>query len=230
MTKMTCYTRKMDKTKLILPGSIILAALLISGSVMYSRPSGTAAIGDKPELAGPVKVDISGSPFLGAANASVTIVEFGDYQCPFCRLYFENIQKKLSEEYIGTDKVKFVWMDYAFLGEESMWSAQAARCAGEQDKFWQYHDHLYSHQGGENVNAFSKANLKKFAASLGLNTNAFNSCLDSDKYATEIQEQTQYGSSIGVTGTPATFINGVKISGAVPYSQIKAAVEAILSK
>lgn len=220
--------RTFDFNKLILPGAIILAAVMISGSVLYSRLSnGTALIKD-PGNAGPVEVTIGDSPVWGDQKAAVTVVEFGDYQCPFCKRYFDNVQSAIINQYVNTGKVKFVWKDFAFLGPESTWAAESARCAKDQGKFWEYHNYLYSHQGGENVGAFSKDNLKKFAAAVGLNITSFNNCLDSDKYAQQVQEETQYGSTVGVKGTPATFVNGVLISGAVPFSQIQAAIEAAL--
>jgi protein-disulfide isomerase len=221
-----------DKTKLILPVAILLAGIMISGSILYNRlAAGQALIAGNTQKQGqPVKVDLGSSPFLGNKNAPVTVVEFGDFQCPFCRSYFQNNQPSIINEYVNNGKVKFVWKDYAFLGQESMWAAEAARCASDQNKFWEYHNYLYSHQSSENSGAFSKNNLKKFAQTLGLDSTKFNSCLDSDQYAGDIQKETQYGNSIGVGGTPASIINGTFISGAVAYSEIKAAIEAALNK
>ena len=220
-----------DKTRLLIPGAIILAGLLVSGSILYARLGADQALvaGDSPIKAGAkVEVNISGAPVLGDADAPVTVVEFGDFQCPFCERYFQNNEKILISEYVNTGKVKFVWKDYAFLGQESTWSSEAARCAEDQGKFWQYHNYLYNHQGAENSGAFSIANLKKFAQAVGLNTSTFNSCLDSHTHAAAVSQSTQYGSSIGVTGTPATFVNGTLIVGAVPYADLKSAIESAL--
>jgi protein-disulfide isomerase len=230
-----------DKTKLILPVSILIAGVLISGSILYARynagqnlPVGNGVI-KKP--AGPVKIDLTNAPSLGNPNAPVTIVEFGDFQCPYCQRYFQQNQTAFVNDYVNTGKARFVWKDYAFLGQESIWAGEAARCANDQGKFWAYHDYLYSHQGKENSGAFSKVNLKKFAVTLGLNTAQFNSCLDSDKYATLLQQETQEGSTIGVNGTPATFINSKLVSdssgqsvGAAPYATFKAVIDGILNK
>jgi len=224
-----------DKTKLLIPGAIILAGLLVSTSILYGRLSaglpdqqaGQALVGGLAEREDIVEVRTDDAPFIGDKGAPVKVVEFGDYQCPFCERYFQNVKPSVISEYVDSGKVKFVWMDYAFLGQESQWSAQAARCAGEQDRFWQYHDYLYDHQGAENSGAFSIANLKKFAQALGLDTANFNSCLDSGKYASAVTRETQYGSSIG---TPATFINGRLVVGAVPYANIKSIIDAELNK
>ena len=222
-----------DKSKLILPGAILLAAVMISGSVLFARLSaGTPNPAGQPKSNKPVNIEIGNSPVLGDKNAPVTIVEFGDYQCPFCKRYFETVKSSILNEYVNTGKAKFVWKDYAFLGQESLWAAQAARCAGDQGKFWEYHDYLYSHQGGENVVAFSKSNLKKFATALGLNAGTFNTCLDTDKHLSAVQQETQYSSSIGVNGTPATYINGRLAAdgqgnsiGAAPYPVFKALID-----
>ncbi len=184
-------------------------------------------------------------PSQGDKNAKVTVVEFADFQCPYCGAYsgldaqtvkamqgqdssWQPVEPNLVKDYVNTGKVRFVWKDYPFLGQESIWSGEAARCAQDQGKFWEYHDYLYSHQQGENQGAFSKDNLKKFAVALKLNTADFNKCLDSDKYLKTMQDAQTYGQSVGVSGTPATFVNGQLVSGAVPYSQIKPMIDAAL--
>ncbi len=226
-----------DKTKLILPAAILIAAVLISSSLIYTR--GTSNTGGTVAKKPPAKVtiDLAGAMILGDPNAPVTVVEYADFQCPFCKRYFQQNNGPLTSEYINTGKVKFVWKDYAFLGQESIWAAEAARCANDQGKFWAYHDYLYNHQGQENSGAFSKVNLKKFAVAIGLNAKEFNSCLDTDKYASAVQQETQAGSAIGVTGTPATFINGQLIVdaqgdsvGAAPFSLFKGLIDQILNK
>lgn len=186
-------------------------------------------------------------PALGPKNAKVTIVTFEDFQCPFCGAFaglnpemVKSMQSRdpnwqpaltnIKKEYVESGKVRFVWKDYPFLGQESFYAAQAGRCAGDQGKFWEYHDYLFSHQSGENQGAFSKENLKKFAAELKLKTADFNNCLDSAKYEKKIQEAVTYGQSVGVNGTPATFVNGKLVSGAVPFSTFKPMIEEELKK
>lgn len=195
---------------------------------------------------GKVNVQVTDKdPSQGPSDAKVTVVEFADYQCPFCGAFsglspqdvqsmqardstWQPAEPNIVKDYVNSGKVRFVWKDYPFLGQESTWAGEAAKCAQDQGKFWEYHDYLYSHQGQENSGAFSKDNLKKFAATLGLNTTDFNNCLDSDKYAKAMQDAVAYGQSVGVNGTPATFVNGVLISGAAPYSQFKTAIDAAL--
>ena len=120
------------------------------------------------------------------------------------------------------------YQHFAFLGQESQWSAEASECASEQDAFWDYHDLLFSRQAGENRGAFNQDNLKQFAADLGLNTQAFNACLDSGKYASLVRSETLGAQSIGVTGTPAFMINGRPLVGAQPFEAFQQVIEAEL--
>ena len=176
----------------------------------------------------------------GASDSKVVIIEFADYQCPFCARYFSQVEQPLLKDYVNSGKARFVFRDYAFLGPESLWAAQAARCAGDQGKFWEYHDYLFNHQGQENSGAFSKENLKSFARTLRLNQAQFNSCLDSEKYKNEVNKDLQDGQTVGVTSTPATFINTKFMAvfnnntnrwesvGAAPYSVFQSALEEAL--
>jgi len=231
----------LDKTKLILPASILIAAVLISGSIFYtSSNAGQSAViqGDGVQkLIGKVTIDLTNAMILGDAKAPVTIVEYADFQCPFCERYFKQNQSTFISQYVNSGKARFVWKDYAFLGQESVWAAEAARCANDQGKFWEYHDYLFNNQGAENSGAFSKANLKKFASALGLNMGQFNTCLDTDKYASLIQKETQEASAIGVNGTPATFVNGLLITdsngnsvGAAPFTTFQAVIDPLLAR
>jgi len=113
----------------------------------------------------------------------------------------------------------------AFLGPESQYAAEASECAADQDAFWQYHDFLFEHQGGENQGAFSKENLKQFALELGLDGQAFNQCLDTGKYTELVQTMSQTAQSLGVNSTPAFIINGRAVMGAQPYSTFEQIIE-----
>ncbi len=179
--------------------------------------------------AGPVKVSTGHLPVLGDKNAKVTIVEFADFQCPFCEKLYTQVEKNIIKDYVDTGKAKFAFRHYAFLGQESTDAANAAECANEQAKFWEYHNYLYEHQGQENSGTFSKDNLKGFAGTLVLDTAKFNDCLDSAKYQKNINKDLSEGGKAGVDGTPATFVNGVKLSGALPYSDFKKEIENALA-
>jgi protein-disulfide isomerase len=140
---------------------------------------------------------------------------------------------EILNNYVKNGKVQFAYRDYAFLGPESIKSSEAARCAGDQGKFWEYHDYLYSHQDGENKGGFSDANLKSFAQKLGLSSSSFDQCLDSGKYTQAIADAKAEGDKAGVTGTPKGFIlkNGeivAVIDGAEPLSSVKPKIDAAL--
>ncbi|MEK7578658.1 MAG: DsbA family protein [Patescibacteria group bacterium] len=219
--------------KYLIPGAVVLAAVIIAVAVIYSvngpttggkkNVEKTAAIAGLPA--------VSSSDFvLGDKNAPVTIIEYGDFQCPFCGKFFRDTESVLREKYVKTGKVKFIYRDFAFLGPESTWAANAARCAGEQGKFWEYHDYLYGNQSGENQGAFSKDNLKSFAGALGLDKGKFGACLDSEKYTDLIQKETKEGGEAGVSGTPANFVNGTLYAGALPVGTFTQLIDKELVK
>lgn len=212
------------KYSLSVPMSIVVAGLLVAGAVWF-RGSGnvdtTATIGGNR----PIKVEVGNLPALGQEKAKVAVVEFGDYQCPFCGRFFQQTEPMIREQYVKTGQAKFIWRDFAFLGPESFWAAEAARCANDQGKFWQYHDILFNRQSGENQGAFNKDNLKKFAGELGLNQAAFDECLDSGQHTQAVKDDTDYGRALGVGGTPATFVNGQIVEGAQPFEVFKTLIE-----
>jgi protein-disulfide isomerase len=166
--------------------------------------------------------------FKGDPNAPVTMIEFGDFQCPFCGRHAVTVGHQIDERYIQSGKVRFGYFNFAFLGQESNWAAEAAECASDQDKYWEYHDVLYSSQSGENQGAFNKDNLKKFAGDLGLDTSAFNECLDSGKYSQLIQDESSTASSIGVRSTPTFLINGQAVVGAQPFEVFEQTIDSFL--
>lgn len=221
-----------EQNKYLIPGAIVLAGAVIAVAVIYSvkNPSAPNAGNTKTAAVASLPAISSNDFFLGDQNAPVTVVEYGDFQCPFCGRFFKDTELVLFEKYIKTGKVKFIYRDFAFLGTESTWAANAARCAGDEGKFWEYHNYLFGNQLGENQGAFSKNNLKSFALVLGLNKEKFNICLDGDKYAGEIQKQTKAGGEAGVSGTPAVFINGKIYVGALPTATFTQIIDAELNK
>jgi len=122
------------------------------------------------------------------------------------------------------------YFNFAFLGEESQWAAEAAECAGDQDAYWEYHDYLFSHQNGENQGAFSKDNLKKFAVELKLDTKDFNECMDSGKYTQLITDQTNFARQLGVQSTPSFLVNGQGVVGAQPFDSFKQLIDGLLDQ
>ena len=195
-----------------------------------AAPSAAAPTQAAP-AAGPVKITLkSNTPFLGNANAKVTVVEYADYECPFCEQWFKSTWPDLKTKYIDTGKIKFVYQDFAFLGPDSNTAAEASHCAADQNKFWQYHDYLFTNQGAEGSGWATADHQKQFAATVGLNTTQFNSCLDSGKYKQEVLDETAAGRSYGVSGTPSVFVNGSIIVGAQPLASFEQAIDAALAK
>lgn len=167
----------------------------------------------------PVRIQVAATgPAKGPANAPVTIVEFSDFQCPFCSRLIPSL--KAVEEKYG-DKVRVVFRQYPLpFHQNAQKAAEASLCANEQGKFWEMHDAMFANQ-----QALEVAQLKAKAAELGMNAEQFNQCIDSGKHAAAIQADMQEGSAAGVNGTPAMFINGRFISGAVPVEQITTVID-----
>jgi protein-disulfide isomerase len=137
---------------------------------------------------------------------------------------------QLAPKYIDTGKAKVVYHHMAFIGQESQWAAEAAECAGEQGKFWDYANYVLTHQAGENVGAFSQQNLKGFAQKVGLDTAKFNSCLDSGKYTQTVKQETLQGQSLGVHSTPTFFVNGQLLTDLPTADQFGAIIDQRLQK
>jgi len=180
-------------------------------------------------------MDISKEPFKGAANAKVAIIEFSDFQCPFCGRYDKDTYPQIAKDYIDTGKVKYIWRDYPLESHQNAENAaEAAHCAGEQGKFWEMHDRLFANQ--QNITA---ADLPKHAEALGLSTTVFQQCLDSGRYVTDIKKDIADAGTVGISGTPSFLIGVVqpngsvkltkKLVGAKPYSEFKSAIDPLLT-
>lgn len=170
----------------------------------------------------------NGAPVEGAQNAPVTIIEYSDFQCPFCGRFFGDAYPQIKQQYIATGKVKLVFKDFPLTSLHPMAekAAEAGQCALAQgnDKFWALHDLIFTNQA-----QLSVANLKLWASQVsGLDTAKFNSCLDAGQMATIVQQQEQEGQAAGVTGTPSFVINGQLVVGAQPFSAFQTAINAAL--
>lgn len=166
--------------------------------------------------------------FKGDPDSPVTIIEFADFQCPYCGQFAATTGAEIDEQYIRVGKVRWGYWNFAFLGAESNWAAEAAECAGDQNKFWEYHDTLYSSQSGENRGTFSRDRLKDFAEDLGLDTSTFNECFDSGKYIELIKNDSRTASALGLRSTPTFLINGQPLVGAQPFEKFEQAIASIV--
>jgi protein-disulfide isomerase len=183
-----------------------------------------------PQTAEPNAFTVREANRKGNSNAKVTVVEFADYQCPFCKRYHDTVGPDLLKQYVDSGKINFVYKHSAFLGQESIWAAQAAECAADQGKFWEYHDLLFSKQNGENVGTFTKDNLIKYAQELKLDAAKFDPCLKNDETLARVQADTLEGRDVGVTGTPTFFINGKPLVGAQPLQAFQQQIDGLLGQ
>lgn len=236
---MPSYSRRGNNSFLVI---LVIVLAFFTGYLFFrvqnlERAGGTAGnvvqqVGQQQPAPGTkVNVDPGHLPALGDKNAKVTVIEFGDFRCPFCEKLFTDVEPNLKKDYIDTGKVKFYFRHYAFLGPASTVAANAAECANEQGKFWEMHDYLFQHQPNESdTSMYTTDNMTSAAGQLGLNTSQFQNCLASNKFDKNVTEDLNAGQKVGVQGTPSTFVNGVMIDGAQPYSVFKAAIDKELSK
>jgi protein-disulfide isomerase len=201
-------------------GVIALAVIVVSAFAIL-QPGSNAA----PQLR---PADVSMDKSKGPQDAPVVVVEYADFQCPYCKQFATGPELRLRQQYVDTGKVRFAFRHMAFIGPESLWAAEAAECANEQGRFWDYHDKLFEKQGGENSGTFSRDNLKSFAAELGLDTQQFNQCLDSDKYQAKVQQEIDEANRLGVRSTPSVFVNGQLIKNGNDFQALQTAIEAAL--
>ena len=178
---------------------------------------------------------------MGDPNAPVTIMEFFDFQCPYCRNFWKQTEGQIVDEYVKTGKVYFISRSMGnFVSDninkslntantESQDAAHAAYCAGDQNKYWEFHDTLFSNWNGENQGAFTRKRLDAFAENLGLDVTAFKACMDSGKYINQLVQDATDGLQAGVQGTPSFLINGKLIEGAQPFSVFQQEIEAALA-
>lgn len=220
------------KRNIIFLGVIAATALLIVGGViLFSRGGNSNQNAVSADILVPKDAEITSGIVGGVyqpANpaAKVTVVEFGDYQCPACGAYNKFVDNLLTD-FAG--KINYVFRDFSFIGPESLKAAEASYCAADQNKFWEYHEYLYSHQNGENKGTFADANLKLFAKGLGLDSKAFETCLDTDKYKDKVDNGTNDGRLAGVDSTPTLFVNGVKIANPGTYDGLKSLIQDALN-
>jgi protein-disulfide isomerase len=166
----------------------------------------------------------------GPVDAPVKIVEYSDFGCTYCRQFALNQGKQLQQEYEKTGKVRFDSRSFIIEGPSTRDAANAAYCAAEQGRFWDYADVLFNKSGTAQPEVvFAKAALKNYGAQLALDAAKFNACVDKGQYLPEVQSQNNEGIARGVKATPTFFINGKKMEGAAPYAEFKATVDAALN-
>ncbi len=243
-----------DGVDVTLPLAIVIAAILVGGSVLYGARSvsdqisklpgaTTVAVGDtggtKPPTAQPqpqptsppapapqVDVAVGKYPAMGKASAKVTLVEFTDLECSFCKRFNDETFPQIKKEYIDTGKVKYYARHYPLpFHTNASKAGEAIACANDQGKFWEMKEAIFKDQGNIGVDA-----LKEKAKVLAMNATTFASCLDGGKMKAQVDADMKDGTTAGVSGTPTFFVNGKRIVGAVPFDQFKTLIEAELAK
>lgn len=200
-----------------------------SGSSAAGSGTATSGAGGSLTAASATPAQIArwaaaGTPLLGSPKAPVLIVEYADFQCPFCGRFARTEEPALVSKYVNTGVVKLEWHDFPFYGPESVNAAVAARAAGLQGKFWQYHNALYAHQFPINSGHLTTAYLQSLARSLGLNMAAFDANLNNPALRSSVVHDYAEGQNLGITGTPTFFINGKEMVGAQPLSVFEQAI------
>lgn len=221
---------------LLAVGYLIGNTFPVSGTVLPSAQAQLQAGQQQQAPTTGIKLDIpSYLPAKGADSAKINIVEFGDYQCPFCERFFSQTESQLISSYVTSGKAKFYFADFAFLGPDSTTLSEGAWCANEQGKYYAYHDFIYSNQQQENTGWASADKVKALIAnsSTGIDSTAFGSCLDSKKYESRVSDLTKLGQKSGVSGTPSFLIGNADkgytlLVGAQPYTAFQQAIDPML--
>jgi protein-disulfide isomerase len=178
----------------------------------------------------PERVSTGQGRVLGDPNAPVTVVEYADFQCPVCKRAETAVRAQLEKDYVQSGKVNIEFRMYPFIGQESFNAAQAADAAGDQGKFWEYHDALFNAQGSENGGNFTYDKLVAIAKQVGLDVPKFEETLSSNVHLADIQKEADAAHAAGVSSTPTFFIGGKKIVGVQAYSEFKSAIADALAK
>ncbi len=188
----------MSKYYLVIP--VIIG--IISGMFLAYYPESEA----KPSMLTKTNLTEGGSPVMGNSNATITILEWGDYQCTFCYKFHQDTLNTIQEDFIKTGKVKLVFKDFPLNGLDSLLAAEATYCAEDQRKFWEYHDELYKNWGGERTGWITRESLETFANTINLDLQEFNKCLDERKYQNKVNAIHEFGKEIGIDATPSFLI------------------------
>lgn len=226
-----------DNFKLGAPGAIIVGAVIVAAAIIYSNYSGGIDTDDQEaqlQNQEAVEVSIDDDAILGDPDAPVTIIEFSDYQCPFCRNFWDETLPLIIGEYVSVGKVKFVYRDFPLSSHPlALPFAEAAECSADQDKYWEMHDVIFEEQGklvDGTLDSIDVTDFSDWAEDLEMNVEEFETCMADHKYLEEIQKDFDDGAAAGVSGTPSFFINGEMITGALPFEAFKTVIEEKLAE
>ncbi len=227
-----CATQSSDEI------ALLRKELQVVREELKSLRAAAPTVPQQPPQPGTFSASVDGAPVKGGKDARVTLIEYSDYQCPFCGRHFRETFPELRKEYIDTGKVRHVFRDYPIeqIHPQALKAAEAARCAEDQGQYWEMHDLIFGNQ-----RAMAVKDLTENARALGLNSQTFQQCLDGGKYTTKIRMDLEDGKKFGVSATPTFFLGltdpqstEVKvlriIRGAQPYQAFKEAIDGLLSQ
>lgn len=227
----------------VLATLLVVAAFLLGilfTKVQYlEKGQGTTVTTDagqdsgQPTVTEKVDVDPGHLPVLGDKDAKITLVEFSDFQCPFCASFGKDTLPQIKKDYVDTGKVKLAYRHFPLdFHANAQKAAEASECANEQGKFWEYHDKLFETQSAWESQSATEAltTFSSYADELGISGANLRSCVESAKYEKAVKDDLAAGGEAGVSGTPTTYVNGYAVVGAVPYANIKAKIDEELAK
>ncbi|MCS6848233.1 MAG: thioredoxin domain-containing protein [Anaerolineae bacterium] len=206
---------------------LVIMAARTPSAASQQADAGMALSDAKPFLP---KVEVRAPNTQGNADAHVTIVEYSDFNCGFCRRFYTETLQRILDEYVKTGKARFSYKHYPFLAPSSAWKAEAAECAAEQGRFWDYHTLLFTQNIAGDDEAAVKQALTTAAGEIQLDVAAFTDCLNAGNARRRVQADAEEGQQLGVSGTPSFLINGRPLVGAQPYARFKAMIEEELAK
>ncbi len=214
--------------------AIVLAVLAVGGLIGLSRAGGDGDGGSERPFEPLVRSEVSGNR-TGAATAPVRIIEFADFQCSHCANFALNVAPAIEAEFIETGIASIELRHFPFLGAESFAAAEACECAGDQGRFWEYHDLLFQRQGAVNSGVFSTERLKRYGGDVAelfadFDTGAFEACIDSGAKRRVVEEQLAEGRALGVTGTPAFIIGNQLVPGVLPLDEFRALIQRVAAE
>jgi protein-disulfide isomerase len=221
--------------KLGAPGAIILGAVIVAAAIIYTNYERVDTGDQDAQLQQEVaEVTVDDDPVLGNPDAPVTIIEFSDYQCPFCRVFWKDTLPLIIGEYVADGRVKIVYRDFPLSSHPmAIPYAEAAECAGDQDRYWEMHDIIFGEQeklADGLIESLTIEDLSNATEALEMDKEEFDTCMEEHKYLDEIRKDFEDGDAAGVTGTPSFFINGERVVGALPFEAFQTIIEEKLAE
>jgi protein-disulfide isomerase len=213
--------KQSNRTTYILIGAVVVIAI-VAVALLAILDNGSASTQAAPAE------DEYLTKYMGPEDAPVVVIEYSDFQCPYCQAFAQGAGEQLREEYVANGDVRFVYRHFAFLGPESFSAALASECAEAQGRFWDYHDKLFEQQAAENSGAFDDGQLKRYAGELGLDQEAFDTCLDSKQFENIVEAEIEEAQRRRINSTPSVLVNGQLITGASNFDILRGAIDAAL--